>query len=96
MHKRIVLGADHAGFALKERLKRHLIERGVDVIDEGTFSEDPVDYPGIGRKVASVMLSENIPGVFLTGSYFDGVSVSDTIAHARAEVDRVVEYLKAR
>lgn len=37
---------------------------------------------------------EKIPGVFLTGSYFDGVSVSDTIANARSEVDRVFSYLK--
>lgn len=34
------------------------------------------------------------PGLFLTGAYFDGVSVSDTIAHARAVVDDVVAYLK--
>ncbi len=68
MTKRIVIGTDHAGYALKEALKKHLTEQGVDVIDEGTFSEDPVDYPGIGQKVAGVMLSEHIPGIFLGGS----------------------------
>lgn len=35
----------------------------------------------------------HLPGIFLTGSYFSGVSVSDTIAHARAEVDRVADFL---
>jgi oxygen-dependent protoporphyrinogen oxidase len=35
------------------------------------------------------------PGIFLTGSYFDGVSVSDAAAHARCEVDRIVAYLKS-
>lgn len=39
---------------------------------------------------------EGLPGVFLTGSYMDGVSVSDTIAHARAEADRALAYLKQR
>ena len=41
MLERIVIGTDHAGFALKEVLKKHLIDRGIDVIDEGTFSEEP-------------------------------------------------------
>lgn len=68
MTKRIVLGTDHAGFMLKETLKTHLTNQGIDVIDEGTFSEDPVDYPSIGKKIASVMLTEKIPGVFLGGS----------------------------
>lgn len=68
MTKRIVIGTDHAGFKLKEVLKQYLTEQGIDVIDEGTFSEDPVDYPSIGQKVAGVMLSENILGIFLGGS----------------------------
>ena len=66
--QRIAIGTDHAGFALKEALKAHMIDRGIDVIDEGTFSEDPVDYPPIGKKIAAVMLTEKIPGVFLGGS----------------------------
>ena len=37
---------------------------------------------------------ENLPGVFLTGAWIDGISVSDTIANARATVDRVAAYLK--
>ena len=42
---RVVLGTDHAGYALKEVIKNHLFELGIDVIDEGTFSDEPVDYP---------------------------------------------------
>ncbi|MFH0799576.1 MAG: protoporphyrinogen oxidase [Pseudomonadota bacterium] len=52
---------------------------------------------GHGRRLK--MIEERLlglPGIFLTGSYFNGVSVSDTIAHARAEVDRVSAYLKAK
>ncbi|MGH2680469.1 MAG: ribose 5-phosphate isomerase B [Actinomycetota bacterium] len=42
---RIALGADHAGFPLKEDLKAFLVERGHEVSDLGTDSTAPVDYP---------------------------------------------------
>jgi ribose 5-phosphate isomerase B len=42
---RIALGCDHAGFPLKEDLKAHLEAGGHEVLDFGTFSTDPVDYP---------------------------------------------------
>ena len=68
MQKRIVIGTDHAGFELKEVLKEHMSANGIDVIDCGCFSDESCDYPEFGKKVAEVMLSENIPGVFLGGS----------------------------
>jgi ribose 5-phosphate isomerase B len=66
--KRVVLGADHAGYALKEVIKKHLLGQGVDVIDEGTFSEEPVDYPAIMRKACAVVLEQDIPGIIFGGS----------------------------
>lgn len=42
---RIALGADHAGYLLKEDVKRYLVDEGHEVIDVGTDSEEPVDYP---------------------------------------------------
>jgi RpiB/LacA/LacB family sugar-phosphate isomerase len=48
----IALGADHAGFALKEELKRHLTAQGVTVQDFGTQSDASSDYPDFGRAVA--------------------------------------------
>lgn len=48
---RIALGADHAGFELKEKVKSHLETRGVQVKDEGTTSTNSVDYPDFARKV---------------------------------------------
>jgi ribose 5-phosphate isomerase B len=42
---RIALGSDHAGFLLKQDVKAYLAERGHEVVDHGTDSETPVDYP---------------------------------------------------
>jgi ribose 5-phosphate isomerase B len=54
---RIVVAADHAGFALKQVVVSHLEKSGHDVRDLGTDSEEPVDYPPIcaaaGRAVAA-------------------------------------------
>jgi ribose 5-phosphate isomerase B len=54
---RIAIGADHAGFALKEHLKQTLVRLGHTVDDHGTHSEASVDYPpicvAVGRAVAS-------------------------------------------
>lgn len=54
---RIVVGADHAGYALKQLLAARLAELGHAVTDLGTDSEEPVDYPefgaAVGRAVAA-------------------------------------------
>jgi len=42
---KIALGTDHAGYEYKERIKRHLTEKGHEVKDFGTFSAEPCDYP---------------------------------------------------
>jgi ribose 5-phosphate isomerase B len=65
---RVVLATDHAGFLLKEEIKKHLLAKGIDVIDEGTFSSEPVDYPAIIRRGCAVVLEQNIPGVIFGGS----------------------------
>jgi ribose 5-phosphate isomerase B len=70
---------------LKEALKEHLLQRGIDVIDEGTFAAElPVDYPDIGKKVAGVMLTEKIPGVFLGGSGFGEAMTGNKVPGIRA------------
>lgn len=48
----LYLASDHAGYALKERLKKHLEARGVAFTDLGTNSEEPVDYPDFGFALA--------------------------------------------
>lgn len=49
---RIAIGADHAGFALKEHLAAVLRAEGHEVLDHGTFGEESVDYPPIMAAVA--------------------------------------------
>ncbi|MGZ8579952.1 MAG: ribose 5-phosphate isomerase B [Actinomycetota bacterium] len=42
---RIAMGSDHAGFLLKEDIKAFLTDQGHEIVDHGTDSEEPVDYP---------------------------------------------------
>jgi ribose 5-phosphate isomerase B len=49
---RIALAGDHAGFALKERLRDHLATRGHEVLDLGGHDESPSDYPDFAEAAA--------------------------------------------
>ncbi len=49
---KIALGADHAGFELKNHIKQYLADRGISVDDKGTLSNDSCDYPDFARAVA--------------------------------------------
>ncbi|KPK22828.1 MAG: ribose 5-phosphate isomerase [Nitrospira bacterium SG8_3] len=67
--KRIALGADHAGFKLKETIKAHLESSGYVVVDFGTHSDEPVDYPDYVRPAAvSVAKGKNDLGIVFGGS----------------------------
>ncbi|MCD6726687.1 MAG: ribose 5-phosphate isomerase B [Solirubrobacteraceae bacterium] len=52
---RIVLGSDHAGFALKEQVKAALLAAGHEVTDVGTASGESVDYPGFAASAARLV-----------------------------------------
>jgi ribose 5-phosphate isomerase B len=66
---RIAVGADHAGFALKEILARYLREHGHEVIDKGTDSDTPVDYPDFAEAVGQAVLGGTAErGVLICGS----------------------------
>jgi ribose 5-phosphate isomerase B len=71
---RIALGADHAGFRLKEIVKKYLEGAGYEVDDMGTWSEESVDYPDFARAVAERVASGKNPlGIVLCGT---GIGVS--------------------
>ena len=66
---KIGIGADHAGYQYKEQIKRFLTERGEEVQDFGTDSEESVDYPPIMRQVAvAVAQGDCDRGIVLGGS----------------------------
>ena len=54
---KIAIGADHAGFLLKQKLRDELIAEGHEVSDAGTTSTDSVDYPDFAEIVAGQVLS---------------------------------------
>jgi len=66
---RVTIGSDHAGFALKQHLVGTLTKLGHEVVDLGTDSEEPVDYPPICAAVARAVASgETDRGIVLGGS----------------------------
>ncbi len=65
----IAIGSDHGGFALKEEIKQHLTERGIEFIDFGTDSEQSCDYPVYAEKVCNAVVSgEAEKGILCCGT----------------------------
>ena len=66
---KIAIGSDHAGFKLKEEIKKFLKEKGIEVVDFGTHSEDRVDYPDYAIPLAeSVARGEEDFGILICGT----------------------------
>ena len=66
---KIALGADHAGFALKEQIKQHLAAAGIQVDDRGTSSTESVDYPDYARAVGDEVAQQKADlGILVCGS----------------------------
>jgi len=66
---RIAIGADHAGFALKQHLAGTLRRLGHDVDDFGTHSEEPIDYPDICARVGRAVVEGRADrGIVIGGS----------------------------
>jgi ribose 5-phosphate isomerase B len=66
---KIAIGADHAGFSLKEKLKKYLQEQGHEVKDFGPSSEQSVDYPDYAHPVANAVEKKEVDlGLLMCGS----------------------------
>ena len=66
---KICIASDHAGFALKEKIKDFLIKKGTQIIDLGPISKSSVDYPDFAKKVAKrVILKRSEAGILVCGS----------------------------
>jgi ribose 5-phosphate isomerase B len=73
---RIAMGADHAGFELKRDLAATLAQQGHEILDVGTHSNAPVDYPDIAESVATALRNGQVDrGIIVCGSGA-GVSVA--------------------
>lgn len=81
----IILGSDHAGFALKEKIKQYLRNLDIEVKDIGTFSEASVNYAEYGRQVASSVSSGDFKrGILVCGSGIGMSMVANRFPHVRA------------
>ena len=81
----IVIGSDHAGYALKEFIKTYLIDSGFEVDDCGTFNENSVDYPDFGIKVAQKVASEKFDrGILICGTGLGMSMVANRFKNVRA------------
>lgn len=81
----LVIGSDHAAYDLKEKIKAFLVEQSIDVEDVGCFSENSVDYPDYGVKVASLVSSGKFSrGILLCGTGIGMSMVANKFSHVRA------------
>jgi len=81
----IALGADHAGFQLKEAIKGWLIEQGYQVVDHGTHSTESVDYPDYAAQVAEAVADHKVErGVLVCGTGIGMTITANKVPGVRA------------
>jgi ribose 5-phosphate isomerase B len=95
---KIAIGADHAGFELKEKLKQRLLAQGVEVDDRGTRSQESVDYPDfaaqVGREVASgraqrgLLVCGSGIGMAIAANKVPGVRAANITSEEEARLSR--------
>ncbi len=82
---KVAIGADHAGFELKEVIKKHLNGKGIEYIDYGTSSTKSVDYTGIGLKVSEAAASGTADrGILICGTGIGMSIVANKVKGIRA------------
>lgn len=71
---KIAVASDHGGFELKEIIKKHLLDRGLEVSDLGTHSVDSVDYPVYGKACGEAVAAGQVDcGIVVCGT---GIGIS--------------------
>jgi RpiB/LacA/LacB family sugar-phosphate isomerase len=84
---KIAVGADHAGFQLKQDIGAYLRELGHEVIDLGTNNADPVDYPDFAEALGKTILEGRAErGVLICGSGVGASVAANKIPGIRAAV----------
>ncbi|HPZ09884.1 MAG TPA: ribose 5-phosphate isomerase B [Candidatus Eremiobacteraeota bacterium] len=82
---KIIIGSDHGGFDLKEILKKFIKELGHEVLDYGTYSKDPVDYPDIAFLVADMVSKDPVSlGIIIDGAGCGSAITANKVPGIRA------------
>lgn len=82
---RIVIGADHAGYDLKQIIVAYLRHHGHEVIDKGTDNDEPVDYPDFAEAVSKALIDGQAErGVLICGSGVGASVAANKIPGIRA------------
>jgi len=83
--KVVAIGADHGGYELKEILKKDLAQLGYEVMDVGTHSKEPVDYPDLAHEVARAVSSNRAwRGIMIDGAGIGSCIVANKVPGVRA------------
>jgi RpiB/LacA/LacB family sugar-phosphate isomerase len=83
--RRVAIGSDHTGVALKKRLVQHLRGRGLAIDDVGTDSADAVDYPDIAARVARLVARGEVDaGIAIDGAGIGSAMAANKIGGVRA------------
>ena len=81
----IAIGADHGGFETKEKLKPLLSGLGMTIVDVGTNSSDPVDYPDLAHEVARAVADRRADvGVIIDGAGIGSAMTANKVPGVRA------------
>lgn len=82
---RVAIGADHAGYSLKESMVKHLNRLGHEVLDLGTSSSEAVDYPEFARAVARAVAGARCErGIMVDGAGIGSAMVANKVPGIRA------------
>lgn len=95
---KVAVGADHAGFQLKERIKAYLEKRGDTVLDMGTHSAESTDYPQYAFQVAEavrdgkadrgILVCDSGNGIAIAANKVEGIRAAIAINPKHAEMSR--------
>ncbi|MBU0979507.1 MAG: ribose 5-phosphate isomerase B [Nanoarchaeota archaeon] len=89
---KLIIGSDHAGFEVKEKLKQMLNNH--DITDAGTGSADSVDYPDIAAEVTEKVISDKALGILICGTGLGMCMASNRNPKIRAALAYSVETAK--
>jgi ribose 5-phosphate isomerase B len=87
----VIIGSDHAGYELKEKIKQFLEKKGITVTDLGTHSSEACDYPDIARAVAENVTLQNEMGILACGTGIGMAMAANKVKGVRAASCHSVE-----